>query len=169
MKKQCNRCVVLLLLCGSLLQSSLLQAVEIAPRISDREMIESLAELKAGQRQLQKEMDHRFESVDQRFESVDQRFESIDQRLNSLESTMLTLFSALIMLIVALFGYIAWDRRTALRPLEREMQSLKRDLERDLDLQSPEGSLLTRSVQALRELAKEDQKVAQALRNFSLL
>lgn len=119
-------------------------AVEVAPRITDREIIESLAELKAGQK-------------------------SIEQRFASLESTMLTLFSALIVLITALFGYIVWDRRTALKPLEKEMQGLKHELERDFELGSADGSILIRMRQALRELAQEDQKMAQVLRNFSLM
>jgi len=45
-------------------------AVETAPRITDREIIESLAELRAGQ----KVLEQRFDAVDQRFDAVDQRF-----------------------------------------------------------------------------------------------
>ena len=175
-----------------------LQAVEVAPRISDREIIESLAEIKAGQQAMQqrfeaidqrfndmekrseqrftameKQNDQRFTSIDHRFTAMekqnDQRFNSIDQRFSSLESTINTLFSALIMLIVALFGYIAWDRRTALKPLERDMQILKQELENDLELKAAEGSIVNRMASVLKELAQSDPKVAQALRNYSLL
>ena len=167
------------------------EAVEVAPRISDREIIESLAEIKGEFVQIRTEMRGEFseirgefsekfaeiqgelKAINQRFEAVDQRFDdmntSINQRFSSLESTMLTLFSALVMLMVALFGYIAWDRRTALKPLGREVQELKRDLERDLDLRHPDGTVLTRLIEALRELAKKDRELAGVLRNFSLL
>lgn len=137
-------------------------AVETAPRISDREIIESLAALKEGQR-----------SINQRFENMNQRFEDlredINQRFEGLQNTMLVLFGAIITLIVALFGYIAWDRRTTLKPLQERLDNLETDLHRDLDIQHEEGSRVTRLVKALRELAKTDKKVAEVLRSFSLM
>ena len=61
------------------------RAVDIAPRISDREIIESLAELKAGQAGLDKRMDQLTKSINQRFEDqwekTDQRFEALNQRI----------------------------------------------------------------------------------------
>jgi tetrahydromethanopterin S-methyltransferase subunit G len=70
-------------------------AVEVAPRISDREIIEALAELKAGQKMLADKMDQRFAAIDQRFADmqaqieqrfaamqaqIEQRFVAVDQR-----------------------------------------------------------------------------------------
>ena len=52
-------------------------AVEVAPRITDREIIESHAEIKAGQKALKEFMVIRFEQVDKRFEQVDKRFEQM--------------------------------------------------------------------------------------------
>lgn len=212
-------------------------AVEVAPRISDREIIESLAELKAGQKALEEKMDQRFalqeeninqrfqavderaalfeksvhqrfssleenidqrfqvvdqrfeavyqrfdavdqrfdavdqrfKAVDQRFKSVDQRFDGVDRRLDDLHDTMLTLFSALIALIVALFGYIAWDRRTMVRPLQERMERMERDLHLDLELHNQAGSRVSRVVDALRDFAEVDAKMAEALRGRSLL
>ena len=222
-------------------------AVEVAPRIEDREIIESLAELKAGQRALEAVMnerfdgverrfqgvnerfeevdrrfeevgrrfetvDQRFEAVDQRFEAVDQRFEemqnnidqrfegvnqrfdamqtnidqgfdavdqrfsSMDQRFSSLEHTFdrrFTFLENLIMVVIAgifgLIGYIVWDRKTALRPVETRLIRLESELHRDLELQHEEGSLLTRLVKVLREMARNDERLANVLRNFSLM
>jgi hypothetical protein len=74
-------------------------AVEVAPRITDREIIESLAdirgdlqELRTGQEALAGKMDQRFENMQQvmgqRLESMqllmNQRFESVDQDLTTL-------------------------------------------------------------------------------------
>jgi len=188
------------------------RAVEVAPRISDREIIESLAILKQGQVDLNRRFDEfsrhvdkrfdefsrhvdqrfanvdkrfanvdkrfanvdkRFDEfsrhVDQRFANVDKRFDDINKRLDVLQNTMLVLFGAIITLIVALFGYIAWDRRTALKPLQDRIERIDRDLQRDLELMHQDGSRLTRLVEALRELAKTDPKIAEVLRSFSLL
>ena len=164
---QVMRIVYLLLPLFSLLPLTFsAEAVEVAPRISDREIIESLAEIKGELKAIDQRFDDMNISIDQRFDDMNP---SINQRFSSLESTMLTLFSALIMLMVALFGYIAWDRRTALKPLEREVQELKYDLERDLGLRHPDGTVLTRLVDTLRELAKKDHELAGVLRSFSLL
>ena len=140
-------------------------AVEVAPRISDREIIESLAVLKQGQ----VDINRRFEDVNRRFEDVNRRFDDLNHRIDGLRNTILVLFGAIITLIVALFGYIAWDRRTALGPLQDRLELLERDLYRDLELQHEEGSRLTRLIKALRQMAKTDEKLAEVLRSFHLL
>ncbi|MBF0236636.1 MAG: hypothetical protein HQM12_02925 [SAR324 cluster bacterium] len=82
--------IIGLTLFWSLLQGGPVMAVETAPRISDREIIEALTDIKAqlkGLREHQefilREMDQRFKAVDQRFEAVDQRFEAVDQRFEN--------------------------------------------------------------------------------------
>ena len=75
-------------------------AVEVAPRISDREIIEALAELKAGQKMLADKMDQRFAAIDQRFADmqaqieqrfaamqarIEQRFAAVDQRFAAMD------------------------------------------------------------------------------------
>ena len=151
-------------------------AVETAPRISDREIIEALAILKQGQVDINRRLDdltshtnQRFDDVNRRFDDVNRRFEDLNHRIDGLQNTMLVLFGAIITLIVALFGYIVWDRRTALRPLQDRLERLERDLQRDLELQHEDGSRLTRLVKALREMAKTDENIAEVLRSFSLL
>lgn len=73
-------------------------------------------------------------AVDQRFQDqqrvMDQRFEAVEKRLDTMQSTILTLMSLTIGLVVALFGYIVWDRRTTLAPLERELKMQSERLER---------------------------------------
>ncbi len=158
-------------------------AVEVAARISDREIIESLVELKAGQANLDKrlddlsrsidsrfeQVDKRFEQVDKRFEQIDKRFEDVNRRIDGLQNTILVLFGAIMSLIVALFGFIIWDRRTMLKPVVDRLDRLEREVTKDLDLLNEEGSRLTRLVKTLREQAKSDPKLAEILRTFSLL
>ncbi|WP_300288969.1 hypothetical protein [Nitrosomonas sp.] len=122
-------------------------AVDVAPRISDREIIESLAELKAGQKALEEKMDLRFTAMQ---EQMDRRFEAVDRRLDFVQQLMLVTIAG----IFGLIGFIIWDRYSTLRPMDMRLRRLEENLEHDLELQSPEGSKLTRMIHALRELAK---------------
>jgi len=107
-------------------------AVEVAPRISDREIIESLAELKAGQKALKEKMDLRFTAVDQRFtamqEQIDQRFEAVDRRLDFIRQLMLVTIAG----IFGLIGFIVWDRYSTLRLMDTRLRRLEEILEHDL-------------------------------------
>ncbi len=140
-------------------------AVETAERISDREIIESLTEIK-GQLKV---IDQRFNAVDQRFETMqrtmDERFTALNDNFDRIWSLMLVVIAG----IFGLIGFIIWDRYSILRPLERRMHSLEEDLERDLELKAPEGSRVTRLIHALRDLAKEDPKVEAVMRNYWIL
>jgi len=133
-------------------------AVDVAQRISDREIIQSLAEIKA-------EISSNQKINEQRFEGINQRFESMDKRFDQIWSLMLAILAG----IFGLIGFIVWDRKTALRPLEKRLDNLERDLQHDLELRHEKGSLLTRLVKSLQELAKQDEKVAVVLRSYSLL
>ncbi len=164
----------------SLLAAGPAWPVEVAPRISDREIIKALTELKAGQKALEEKTEQRFkaleEKMEQRFAAVDQRFralgQSIDQRFAAVDRQLDQIWGLQLVLIGGVFGligFVVWDRYTTLRPLDLRLRRIEEDLERDLDLKSAEGSRLTRLVHALRELAKTDERVANILRSFSLM
>jgi DNA repair exonuclease SbcCD ATPase subunit len=175
-------------------------AVESAPRISDREIIESLAEIKATLKAIGErfeQVDKRFEQVDKRFdelrldmntrfEQVDKRFEQIDKRFDELRLDMNTRFEQvdkrfeqidkrfddirwalgfIMSILLALFGYIIWDRRTLMKPLEEKIIAV----EREIGIGERDGSKFTRLIDSLRELSKEDEKIANVLRRFHLL
>ena len=140
---------------------------------ADREIIESLADLKAGQKALKARIDQSFEAfqtqIDQRFDAsqqqTDQRFEAVDEQLDKIWALMLVMIAG----IFGLIGYIVWDRKTALRPVEQRIMALEAEFHRDLEIQHEDGSRLTRLVKVLREMAKSDEKLANVLRSFSLL
>ena len=67
------------------------QAIETAPRISDREIVERLSKLEEGQKAILREMDNRFDAMDKRFESIDKRFESLDKRFISIDSRFVSM------------------------------------------------------------------------------
>ena len=178
-RKAVGRGALLLSIVMCLWYAQVTAAVEVAPRISDREIIESLSELKEGQKALRAEMAVRFTAIEQRFEerskAVDQRFEAVDRRFESIERMLgwiLNLLSVLIIGIIGLVGFIIWDRKTVLSPLEKRLTTLETQeekLQHDLEPRHEEGSRLARLVQALRERAKTDQELATALRSHSLL
>ncbi len=89
--------------------------------------------------------------------------------MDDMTSTMLTLFLGIMSLILGLFAYIAWDRRTMVKPVIERLDHLEQEFRRDLDIGNDAGSKLTRLISAMRELAVKDDKVASVLRNFSLL
>ncbi|MDL1963733.1 MAG: hypothetical protein LWW98_05230 [Deltaproteobacteria bacterium] len=141
-------------------------AVEVAPRISDREIIEKLAGLETGQEALRSEMKYGQEALRSEMKYGQ---EALGKRMDDMNATMLTLFSTMVALILALFAYIAWDRRTMLKPVVGRLDSLERDIIKDLDLRHTEGSLLSRQLKALREYAQDDPKLTEILRGLSLL
>ena len=173
--------LIVMLICSVLLLPNT-DAVETAPRITDREIIESLAELKQGQVNLNRRMDdfnrrfeyidNRFESIDNRFESIDNRFESIENRFDSLQNLIVALFGSVMALIIALIGYMIWDRKTAQQPLKERISRLEKDhetIDTHLDMQNPSGPVMERVLAAFRKLAETDEKVAAILRSYSLL
>ncbi|CAN2044380.1 conserved hypothetical protein [Candidatus Magnetomoraceae bacterium gMMP-1] len=114
-----------------LIQNTTGLAVEKALRITDREIIEKLTELKSGQEtinvrleqvdkrfeELRSDVNVRFEQVDKRFEEfrldmntrfeqVDKRFEQVDKRFEELRSDMNARFEQLFNLMLWGFGIL---------------------------------------------------------------
>nr|VFJ61836.1 MAG: hypothetical protein BECKFW1821B_GA0114236_10684 [Candidatus Kentron sp. FW] len=181
-----------------------IDAVEVAPRITDREIIESLSTLKEGQKTLEQRfdsMEKRFDSMEKRFDSMEKRFdkrfdamekrfndqlevmdrqsedrfEAMDKRFGDLHWVLgwvLNLLSILIVGVLSILSFVIWDRRTALRPIEKRVDALERaeeQLHHNLESPHEKGSHLTRLLQALREKAKTDPEFATVLRSYSLL
>ena len=150
-----------------------LSALEAAPDITDREVVEKLAKLEAGQQSL----NHRISDLRSEMKSGQEALrsemksgqEALAKRLDDSNNTMLFLFGSLITLIVALFGYIAWDRRTMMKPVLEKIERIEQDVAQNLDLSNTDGSKLSRLINAMRELAKTDEHLATILRSFSLL
>jgi hypothetical protein len=172
-----------------------LSALEPAPDITDREVVEKLAKLEAGQQSLnhrisdlRSEMKSGQEALRSEMKSGQEALrsemksgldalrsemksgqEALAKRLDDSNNTMLVLFGALITLIVALFGYIAWDRRTMMKPVLEKIERIEQDVAQSLDLSNTDGSKLSRLIDAMRELARTDEQLATILRSFSLL
>ncbi len=156
------------------------------------------AVLEAELREFKESVDKRFEQVDRRFEQVDKRiselredmnarFEQVDRRFEEMRSDVnkrfeemradmnarfeetgkridqlytflwivTGIFSALVAVVI---GFALWDRRTTIRRAREEA------------FEKVEAEGRWRLVlEALRELAREDRRLAEVLRNFGLL
>jgi len=95
----------------------------------------------------------------------EQRFQETNKRVDDLKDMILWQGGILVTLIVALFGYIVWDRRTFMKPLERDVQEVKYKIE-----QLEKHNEVSQSFwKALRELAKTDEPLKQVLKQYNLL
>ena len=162
-------------------------AYTTAPRISDKEIIQSLTELKAGQKALNQRIDDLNlrindlnKKLDQRINDLDkklsQRIDDLNQRIDDLIWFGGVMGGGIFMLITALFGYIVWDRRTMMKPMQEKLEKLEhenlRHLEQVVDhhigLQQNKG-LLHNIHAALKDMAKRDPGLADILKEHSLL
>ena len=157
--------------------SSICWAVEVAPRITDREIVERLTRLEEGQKAILREMNTRFESMDKRFESTDKRFDSVDKRFDSIDKRFDQMFNVLIAIISAFAGIVAvtigfaiWDRRTMIRPFETTVKVMEEKIEDiRVKVQNFDEDKLSRLIGAMRKFAKSNKEIAEALKSFNLL
>ncbi|OAG28204.1 hypothetical protein [Thermodesulfatator autotrophicus] len=98
------------------------------------------------------------EQVDKRFEQIDKRFEQVDKRFEQMMTFLWILTAIFTTLVAVVIGFAYWDRRTIIkRAKEETIEQLER-----------EGKLKD-LIDALRELAREDSRLAEILRHYRLL
>lgn len=124
----------------------------------DREL---LIELRVKMQEIDKrfeQIDRRFDQVDKRFEQVDRRFDQVDRRFGDMFNFFYILAGIFTSLVAIIIGFAYWDRRTMLKEAKKEA----------IDFIEKEG-LLRRLLDALKELSRQDNKLAEALKNYNLL
>jgi len=100
--------------------------IEVAPRITDKEIIERLTRLEEGQKSILREIDKRFEAIDKRFETIDRRFEAIDRRFDQLNNLIIGIIGAFSAIVAVTIGFAIWDRRSMIRPFEDKVEELRK-------------------------------------------
>ncbi|MDD3553673.1 MAG: hypothetical protein PHC35_04040 [Deltaproteobacteria bacterium] len=130
-------------------------AVEIAPRISDREIIEGLAELKAGQKVLEQRIDNLERSVDKRFEM--------------LQAIVIGGFGAILTSMLALVGFILWDRRTFIKPVQQETDELAKSLTEERNQRMALEEELKKVKGVLKEWGQKQPELLNALQSAKIL
>jgi len=162
-------------------------AVDVAPRISDREIIEGLAEVKV----LRADMNARFDVVNARFDTMQKemntrfdaqqkeinslrtemntRFDGMQKRIDQIHSTMVAFFTVLMAMMTGLVGFVIWDRRTTMLPLVAKVEAVERETRSRFDEHDSTIADSRQLLKALRDLAKRDGSLAEVLRGFNLL
>jgi len=180
-----TRIYIGMVLMASLLAPTAALAVEPAPRISDREIIEGLAglnakytelrgEIRRVEGEIKAEMRAEFKTLRAEIQAVRTELKGeiqavrvevhqMDKRLEQVWALLMIVIAG----IMGLIGFVIWDRKTAMRPVDQEVQLLKQEL--DAQRRDAEGFSLTAVVYVLREAAQGSPPIANALKNASLL
>ena len=112
-------------------------------------------------RELLIELKVKMEEIDKRFEQIDKRFVELREDMNNRFEDMFNFFYILsgifTALVVVVIGFAYWDRRTMIREARREA----------IEFMEKEGTL-RRLMDALKDLAKDDHKMAEAFRKYNL-
>ena len=139
-----------------------LWAVEAAPALTDREIVERLTRLEAGQEGLRDAVQHLREDLGQLRADMRQLREDLAAQFARQFQLTLALLGAFAALVAAIIGFALWDRRTMLRPFEQTVQSLQAAI-------GGNRGRLDALLAALRALGQRDPEVAGVLREFHLL
>ncbi|OGW15843.1 MAG: hypothetical protein A3G93_03405 [Nitrospinae bacterium RIFCSPLOWO2_12_FULL_45_22] len=184
-----NRAIRLTLIATIMLLVNLTRgfAVEVAPRISDREIIEGLAAIRADIKVLSQKIDgldkridsldkridgiekslsQRIDGLDKRIDSVEkslsQRIDSLDKRIDSVEKSLSqridSLENLMYIMIAGIFGLIGFV-------VWDRRTALKPAMDRIGKLEREEEDLK----RALREYAKQEPGFAEILKNIGIL
>lgn len=142
-----NRLVITLivLILSSITQPICALAVDTAPRISDREIVESLAQIRGDIKRLEQ----RFEAVDKRFDALErqmnQRFETFEmhmnQRFDDMKWFLGVMIGTLLIINTGVLGYVLkrqGSMEKSLETIKDEMAFLKGVIEK---LLPPKGAL----------------------------
>ena len=116
-------------------------AVEGNLTISDREIIERLTRLEEGQKALEKR--------------IDGLQDSLQSQISDLHNLVVGGFGIVFVGIFGLFGFVIWDRRTAITPVVRKTRELE------------EREELT--VRVLKAYADKEPGLAEIMRSLGLL
>jgi len=108
-------------------------------------------------RELLIELKVKMEGIDKRFEQIDKRFDQVDRRFEDMFNFFYILSGIFTALVVVVIGFAYWDRRTMIREARREA----------IEFMEKEG-ILRRLMDALKDLAKDDHKMAEAFRKYNL-
>lgn len=160
-------------------------AKEIPFTIEDRDRLirleATVKEFKDSMDDFKKSVGNQFEQVNRQFEQVYKQFEplykqfgQVDIRFVELREDMNKRFDQMMtfmwMLVVVFMGvtgvtigFALWDRKTMIRPFEEKTKQMEEKI-KDMDEKK-----LANLINTLREIAKGDSQVAEALKKFNLL
>lgn len=107
------RIVFVMCLTGMFLRPSLLNALEVAPRISDREIVERLTRLEEGQR------------------NIENRFDDLRSEMNNRFDTLQWMFGLFITVSLVILGFVLrmqWQMQKRQTVMETALETQKDEL-----------------------------------------
>jgi len=129
----------------------------------DREM---LIQLNIKVHELEKRVDQRLDQVDKRFlelrSDMNKRFEQVDNRLSDMFQLIVGILATFGGIVAVAISFALWDRRTMIRPFEDKVKKVEEKI-------AGNKKQIKSLIEAMRELASSNPKVAEVLRSFSLL
>ncbi len=131
----------------------------------ERQIVKDIAEIKATLEQLNKRIEDtnkRIEDTNKRIEDTNKRIEDTNKRIDDLMNFLWMLAGIFSAITAVTIGFALWDRRTMIRPFEDKVKSMEKDM-----LENKEK--VQKLIETLRELAKEDEKVARLLKYMNLM
>ena len=159
MKKESLRLFSAILLCAILFPMSG-YAVETAPRISDREIIESLTRLEEGVKANRRMIESLKTDIGSLRTDVRTDIGSLRTEITTLRSELLSFmkwgFGLILSGMLILVGFILWDRRSTVKPVRDQIDELERQK-------------VDRLIAAMKELSGTDANLARVLRSVGLL
>ena len=158
-----KRVLCLLCLCLSVFPfPALLFAVETAPRISDREIVERLTRLETEIQAVHEAVGQLREENRELREENRQLREDMNAQFDRISNHMDVMLGVFATLTAATIGFAVWDRRTMIRPFESKIKSVEASLAENTER-------LHALLEALRAAGKTDPNTAEVLRKFHLL
>ncbi len=124
----------------------------------ERQIVKDIAEIKATLEQLNK----RIEDTNKRIEDTNKRIEDTNKRIEDLMDFLWILAGIFSAITAVTIGFALWDRRTMIRPFEDKVKSMEKDM-----LENKEK--VQRLIETLRELAREDERLARLLKYMNLM
>ena len=112
--------IIVTLIITVLILPSLLFAIETAPRISDREIVERLTRLEEGQKSLERRFDDLRSEMNGRFEAVDKRFDTLQW--------MLGLFITIALVILGFVLRMQWQMNRRQTQMETTLETHKDEI-----------------------------------------
>ncbi|MBW2310177.1 MAG: hypothetical protein JRF35_03760 [Deltaproteobacteria bacterium] len=110
---------------------SLLIAVERAPRISDKEIVERLTRLEEGQKNLEKRFDDLRSEINSRFDDVNRRIDDLRSEMNGRFNTLEWMIGLFITISLVILGFVLrmqWQMHRRQTRMETTLETHKDEL-----------------------------------------
>jgi uncharacterized membrane-anchored protein YhcB (DUF1043 family) len=121
-----RKIIIVIGLIIGILTPSMLIAVERAPRISDREIVERLTRLEEGQRNIET----RFDDVNRRFDDINRRIDDLRSEMNRRFDTIQWMFGLFITITLVILGFVLrmqWQMHRRQTQVETTLKMQKDD------------------------------------------